>query len=240
MNCESCGFTHEEAFPVCPVCGQWTFRPPMGLPAPNKKVKRLPWLLMAAMVLLGTVLYFLIPLSPAGSKEMLENTAPGQTLFQKDCFILKDGTLYFDEDEFLPNPILIVPAAIENQPVTAIGDGCFKNVEGVTTIILPSSVTRIGEQAFAGCEDLRGLCLPNAVTHLGAEAMKGCKSLEAVYIPTALSFIGEEAFADCPVLQFVFYNGLYAEWIKLCPEVITPYTWAICWDGEYQHTGKTP
>lgn len=243
MNCECCGFTHKEAFPVCPACGQWTFHSPAALPAPDKKRAMLPYLLMTAMVLLGIVLFFLIPMTPADSPSVSENDLPseGQTLFQKDCFLLDDtGTVRFDKTQFRSNPVIIVPAAIEDQPVLAIADGCFENVEGVTTVILPSSITRIGERAFAGCRDLRGLCLPNGVLSVGASAFEGCKSLEAVYIPTALDNLGQGAFEDCPRLQFIFYNGLYAQWIKLYPEVITPFTWVICWDGEYQHTGKNP
>jgi len=247
MNCKCCGFSLREPYPVCPNCGQWTFPPPVGLPSPKKSRNRLPYLLLLGMLLIGTLLFFLIPMDMAQSapnqvQSLPESTvAPAQKgLLQKDCFLLENGTLYFDESKFIPSPILIVPAAIDQQPVRIIGESCFHNLQGVTTIILPSSITEIEDSAFAGCTDLRGVCVPNATQAIGANAFRGCKNLEAVYIPTGLDRIGTGAFDQCPKLSFIFYNGLYDEWLSLYPEVITPFTWVICWDGEYRHSAKTP
>ena len=242
MHCKFCGFSHPDTFPVCPVCGEWTVTVPPALPAPNRRRTRLPYLLLLGMVLIGCLLFFLIPMDGTDSANPPDGTveAEGNQLFQKDCFLLEDGVLYFDESKFHANPILILPAAIDRHPVEIIGENCFANLTDVTTIILPSSIIQIRDRAFAGCRELRGLCVPNATESIGREAFQGCKSLEAVYLPTHLSSLGEAAFADCPRLQFIFYNGLYAQWITLCPDVVTPFTWVICWDGEYRHTGKTP
>jgi len=78
------------------------------------------------------------------------------------------------------------------------------------------------------------------VEFIGTDAFRGCRSLESVYIPTGLSSIGGGAFADCPKLTYIFYNGLYEEWSNIYHDVITPFTWVICWDGEYRHNAKTP
>ena len=240
MNCKYCGFSLEEAFPLCPACGQWVLELPIGLPAPSKKRSRLPYLLLAVMLLLGTLLYFTIPMDNPVSSGISEPGTDGSVLFQKDCFILKNGTLHFDESKFHGSPVLIVPAAIDGQPVLAIADGCFAGLKGVSTIILPSSVAQIGDSAFADCSDLRGLCLPNAAQSIGNAAFRGCKNLEAVYLPTGLSGVGRDAFEDCPELRFVFYNGLYEDWISTYPQIITPFTWVICWDGDYRHGAEKP
>lgn len=246
MNCKYCGLSIKEEYPVCPVCGQWMISAPLALPAPKKSRSRLPYLLLLGMLLAGLFLFFLIPMDipeTTNSEETIsENrlSPEGKTLLQKGCFLLEDGTLHFDESKFLASPILIVPAAIDQQPVEVIGSHCFENLQGVTTIILPSSITVIEDSAFAGCTQLRGVCIPNGTQTIGAEAFRGCKNLEAVYIPTGLDRIGTGAFDQCPKLSFLFYNGLYDEWLSLYPEVITPFTWVICWDGEYRHSAKTP
>ena len=252
MNCQHCGFPHNRQFSVCPVCGEPIPPSPLALTAPKKTSARLPYMFIAVMLLIGLTLFFLIPMDtpkspavqehpPTATDSVPETTLPAETknLFQKDCFLLADGQLSFDESKFIANPILIVPSAIDEQPVKVISPRCFEGLEGVTTIILPSSIIRIGDFAFAGCTDLRGVCIPNAVEVIGMDAFRGCKNLEAVYIPTGLSGIGSGAFEDCPKLSFVFYNGFYEQWQSLYPEIITPFTWVISWDGEYRHRGKT-
>lgn len=247
MNCKRCGYPYYGQSILCPVCGEGIDAFPLGLPAPRKKHARLPYILLFCLLLAGIALFCLIPMDTADVSANVEDSlslpesVPGQTkaLFQKDCFILEDGVLTFDESKFKANPILIVPAAIEQQPVQVIGEGCFENLQGVTTVILPSSVTMICDRAFAGCSDLRGVCVPNAVTAIGAEAFRDCTSLEAIYLPTGLSAIGTGAFENCHRLIYIFYNGFYAQWQILYNEVITPFTWVIAWDGEYRHTGKT-
>lgn len=253
MNCTHCGFSPSEEYPICPACGQWSVQPPLALPAPKKRRTILPFLLLFGLMAVGITLFFLIPMDqpaptvptevpPSVVETVPHETIPaeGKGLFQKDCFILEAGTLYFDESKFLANPILVVPAAIDEQSVQRLSEFCFEGLEGVTTIILPSSVTEIGARAFAGCTDLRGVCVPNAVKTIGAEAFRGCRNLEAVYLPTGLDAIGTGAFADCPMLTFVFYNGFYEQWESLYPEAITPFTWIICLDGEYRHSAKKP
>lgn len=213
------------------------FIPQLCLPAPNRKKRWIPVLLLVLMFVIGTVLFFLVPLDSVSSAEA-EIAPSSSALFQKECFILEDGVLYFDQSKYAESPILVVPAAIDGQNVSVIGHGCFQDVTGVTTIILPSSITRISDFAFDGCVDLRGIRLPERVGVIGVDAFRGCTSLEAIYIPTGLSQIGSGAFEGCPALHYIFYNGFYEEWISIYPEVITPFTWASCWDGDYCHAGK--
>lgn len=243
MKCKYCGFSQMEFYPVCPKCGQWTFSSPQLLPAPKKSSSSFPYYLLTGMLLIGILLFFLIPMEQAAATptENRDTMPTGETaLFQKECFILKNGVLSFDENKFIHNPILIIPAAIDKQPVEVIGAGCFENLSGVTTIILPSSVTAIEDSAFSGCTDLRGVCIPNATKTIGKYAFRDCSNLEAVYIPTALEYIGEDAFLNCYNLLFIFYNGLHSEWQHLYFQEINPFTWVICWDGEYRHYAKNP
>ena len=244
MNCKCCGYPLAACHPQCPVCGTPSPRIPAALPAPGKARNRLPYLLLGLMAILGLLLYWLIPMdaSPSAAEESPAATISpeSKTLFQKDCFLLENGELYFDESRYLANPILVVPAAIDGNPVTAIGAECFRDLQGVTTVILPSSITSVGDFAFAGCTDLRGACIPNGVTDIGTGAFRDCPNLEAVYLPTGLARLGEGAFDECLMLTFIFYNGYWDQWQSLYPDTITPYTWVICWDGEYRHVGKTP
>lgn len=249
MYCPVCGTIYEDVFPFCPVCGQWRYSTIALLPAPRPGRKRLPYILMLGMLLVGLALFFLLPMDavpleavpqepdlsqtvPTVPEVPVEGDNPG--LFQRDCFSVLDGTLYFDPNAFTAYPIVLVPSAMDGQQVTALAEGCFENLRDVTTIILPSSITAIGPRAFAGCAELRGICVPNAVTSIGAGAFSGCTSLEALYLPTGLNTLAPDTFQDCPMLTFIFFSGPYAQWEQMYPSFITPFTWVICWDGEYR------
>ena len=49
---------------------------------------------------------------------------------------------------------LTIPATIEGNPVTSIGDRAFSGCESLTDITIPDGVTSIGENAFSGCDNL--------------------------------------------------------------------------------------
>lgn len=238
MFCPMCGHPRQPYDRFCGNCGTALSVQPVSNPAPKPRRGWVPVVLLAVMALLGILLLFLFPTDAPEASLSDPEAAGTSALSTEDCFTLKDGVLSFDRSKYTDYPVLLVPSAINGQAVTAIGEGCFAGADGITTIVLPSSVTVIEDRAFAGCPDLRGLYVPEAVTSIGTEAFSGCDSLESVYIPTALSAIGSDAFADCPYLTYLFYNGFYDEWIGLYPQTITPFTWAICWDGEYLHASQ--
>lgn len=72
-----------------------------------------------------------------------------------------------------------VPAALDNAPVTAIGNSAFEDNTALTAITLPYSVTRIGECAFYGCSSLQSVTL-GRVSTIEYSAFHGCSSLVTV------------------------------------------------------------
>ncbi|MDR1703864.1 MAG: leucine-rich repeat domain-containing protein, partial [Clostridiales bacterium] len=60
-----------------------------------------------------------------------------------------------------------VPAEIDGAPVTAIGDGAFRDCVRLVSVALPDSVQRIGEYAFFGCSSLADIRIPEAIAEIG-------------------------------------------------------------------------
>ncbi|MDR2495049.1 MAG: leucine-rich repeat domain-containing protein [Spirochaetaceae bacterium] len=98
---------------------------------------------------------------------------------------------------------VVIPAAIEGLPVTAIGDYAFQGCGGLTSITIPGSVTAIGNYAFAWCSGLTGITIPNSVTSIGYGAFWGCGSLTGITIPNSVTAIGNGAFERCGSLASV-------------------------------------
>ena len=155
------------------------------------------------------------------------------------CFAIEDGAGYFLADRWDGSPILTIPDTVDGQSVTAIGPGCFRDCEALTTIILPDAVTEICSEAFAGCSGLRGLYLPLGTTSIGADAFAGCISLEAICIPAQVDSIAPGCFDDCASLMYIIYEGSFEHWEALYDDYINPFTTAICIEGSYYHgTGR--
>lgn len=221
MYCIHCGTPLEPDARECPICG--------GSVCPPKKSRPpllIPVLIMTAMLVVGTILYFLIPLE-------FDNETPDINYISEGCFDLVDGTLYFYPEDYTGGRVLTVPETIGGETVTAIGDYCFWGCDWLTTIILPETVTCIGEFAFAECTSLRGMDIPTGVREIGYCAFWACTELEAVYIPNSVTTVGEEAFDECYSLRYIFYNGLFKVWNSMYSEYISPFTIVICSDGDY-------
>lgn len=69
-----------------------------------------------------------------------------------------------------------IPEVVDGYPVTAIGDGAFKEKK-LTEAVLPEGIQRIGAEAFAGNQMLEKLNLPVSVTVIGENAFQGCDIL---------------------------------------------------------------
>ena len=151
------------------------------------------------------------------------------------CFVIRNGVLTFLPDEWDGSRVLRVPETVDGETVTAIGSGCFRDCDWLTTIILPDTITEIGREAFAGCAELRGLYLPDGLETVGPRAFENCITLRAVYVPATVQEIASGAFDDCASLMYLFYDGDFDTWTALYSDYITPFTAAICLDGTYYH-----
>ncbi|MGI6068951.1 MAG: leucine-rich repeat protein [Blautia sp.] len=120
---------------------------------------------------------------------------------------LKNTYLNSLTEEQKKNIQLVIPAAIGNTPVTAIGDAAFRstynsNYTGchftAVDLTQATSLTSIGKNAFYG-EKLEGsLTIPEGVTTIGDHAFRDCSTLTgSLSLPSTLVSIGQYAFSEC-------------------------------------------
>ncbi len=90
-----------------------------------------------------------------------------------------------------------IPAEIDGDPVTAIGNSAFRDCSAMTSVTIPSSVASIGSSAFRACNGLTTVTIPVGAESVGTEAFRDCTYLTSVTMPSTLTSIGVSAFRDC-------------------------------------------
>lgn len=180
-----------------------TEEPPAESVVPETKPKKgrlwPPILALCVMICMGLSAFFL----------------SGGTAEKPSCFTVDNGVLYFDYSLYTGSNELTVPETVDGMIVTAISDGCFRDCDRLTTVILPETVTVIGSDAFTGCDALRGIYIPHGVMSVGSNALAECPALEAVCFPQSTMEIGEGCLDHCDSLKYIFYDGTYAQWMEL-------------------------
>ncbi|MCH5238063.1 MAG: leucine-rich repeat domain-containing protein [Muribaculaceae bacterium] len=76
---------------------------------------------------------------------------------------------------------LSIPSGIERIP-----DYAFKNLSGITSLLVPGSVKSIGKDTFYNCADLLTVYIEEGVENIES-AFTGCGSLTEVTLPSSLS-----------------------------------------------------
>jgi hypothetical protein len=222
--------SNEVIFMTCPncqtVCGvgdSFCFRCGARLNTqPEKKGShKVPILILLALSILGTALFFLIPMTPTQS--------------ETPWFYMEQGELCFDPSLYSGSSELTVPDQIDGQTVIAIAPHCFEGCTELTTVILPDTVRYIGTYAFAGCTSLRGIYIPESVIAIDARAFQDCTALEAISIPASVTAIGSDTFTGCEKLAHIFYDGMHSQWQALYGDAINLYTHVYCTDGSFLH-----
>ena len=94
-----------------------------------------------------------------------------------------------------------------------MGNYCFSNSSGLTSITIPSSVTSLSESCFSGCSGLTSITIPSSVTSLGNYCFSGCSGLTSITIPSSVTSLGYECFKDCKNLETVYFKGKYSDYI---------------------------
>lgn len=68
---------------------------------------------------------------------------------------------------------VVIPQTVDGKPVTAIGDGAFRERE-LEQVTVPDGVRTIGWFAFSGCYCLASVSLPASVENIGYGAFEHC------------------------------------------------------------------
>ena len=228
MFCPNCGHECAAQDRFCSNCGA-----PLSAPVRPKMGRHwVPILIMTLIFAIGTGLFFAFPVNRQEKPPVIESQ-------ETPWFYADNGIVYFDAKKYTGGSELTVPAELNGQRIIALGEGCFKNCDQLTSVILPDTLQAIGEDAFSGCTALRGIEIPESVMLIGEGAFSGCAALEAICVYEGVRSIGEGAFSGCSKLFYIYFSGDFQEWNELYAEFINPYTTVFAEDGTF-YQGETP
>ena len=135
-----------------------------------------------------------VPVDPMKPRYGVINRLQYCIVENKEVRILK----YEGHDE-----TLIIPATIENLPVTFIIEKAFMDCTSLVEVEIPDSVTFIGHAVFTGCANLKSVKLPLNLKKMDASAFSACTSLESVEIPNGIAILNSYTFSGCTNLSNV-------------------------------------
>ena len=87
--------------------------------------------------------------------------------------------------------------------VTSLGSSCFSYCSGLTSITIPSSVTSLSDFCFSWCSGLTSITIPSSVTSLGGYCFDGCSGLTSITIPSSVTSLSYGCFKDCSGLTSI-------------------------------------
>ncbi len=93
-----------------------------------------------------------------------------------------------------------------------IGNGAFRNCDGLTEVAIPATVEAIGQNAFRDCDNLATVDLSQATSlaSIGNTAFYSCDKLANIEFEnaTSLASIGQEAFRYCDLTDIVIPESI--------------------------------
>lgn len=101
---------------------------------------------------------------------------------------------------------VVIPAAIDGYPVTALGLDVMANKTAITGVELPDTLTTIEVGAFYGCTDLADIDFGSGVLTVGEASFANCSGLTAINFPNQLLAIHDNAFSNCTALNTVTFG----------------------------------
>ena len=128
----------------------------------------------------------------------------------------------------------VIPAKINNCPVTEIGNSAFYNCKKITSVTIPDSITHIRKHAFNYCKGLTGVYISdlkkwcgivfgNATSNPLAYANKlylNGKLVTNLVIPEGTTIINDYAFRNC--------DGITSVSIPDSVTTIDDYAFSVC------------
>lgn len=119
--------------------------------------------------------------------------------YQNIIFEHTDNVLTGIKDEYINSTtILNIPAEIDGDFITEIGESFVRNNDNIEKISLPYTINTIGDSAFAYTQGIKSsIAFPNSLKNIGGAAFQYSRISGDLIIPEGVTSIGGGAFMGC-------------------------------------------
>lgn len=106
-----------------------------------------------------------------------------------------------DQGEIVNLVDLVIPACINDVPVTAVDMSAFYGHLRLRSVVLSEGILHLGREAFNDCVNLESVRLPESLISMGGYVFSYCTKLEQVNIPARVQEIDFNPFTNCTGLE---------------------------------------
>jgi hypothetical protein len=131
------------------------------------------------------------------------------------------------------NSDVVVPYAINGEPVTSIDNYAFRDSSTLTTVSISDNVSTIGDYAFASCSNLNYLTIGIGITNIGPATFTNCIDLTGVYFNGNGPMFGADVFAndDNATLYYLPDTTNWNSTVDGRPTVLLPFSYTLTSDA---------
>lgn len=97
---------------------------------------------------------------------------------------------------------LTIPSTVNGYTVARLGNLALYDMQGITSVSIPSTVKQLGSYAFCDCYNLSRIDGMEAVESIGDVAFKMCNKMKTIPLPHTLKTIGKQAISDNAELEY--------------------------------------
>ncbi|MDR0505741.1 MAG: leucine-rich repeat domain-containing protein [Dysgonamonadaceae bacterium] len=94
----------------------------------------------------------------------------------------------------------LITKAVVSEGISELGDNTFANLDGLTSVSLPSTLKIIGSMTFLFCK-ISSIDLPDGLTNIKQGAFQMCSALTSIDIPASVESFGIMVFMGCTELK---------------------------------------
>ena len=88
-----------------------------------------------------------------------------------------------------------------------LGDGAFRNCDGLNAMHIPEGVLTIGDNTFYSCNSISENTIPTTITDIGSNAFQYCESLSGTFkIPSAITQIPDRMLYGCKSITAIEFH----------------------------------
>lgn len=88
-----------------------------------------------------------------------------------------------------------------------LGDGAFRNCDGLNAMHIPEGVLTIGDNTFYSCNSISENTIPTTITDIGSSAFQDCESLSGTFkIPSGVTQIPDRMLYGCKNITAIEFH----------------------------------